>query len=46
MKILAMGGDGIGPEVVDAINGMAVKLGRELGIPTPYNEVLRAGINP
>ncbi len=27
---------------VDAINGMAVELGRELGIPTPYNEVLTA----
>ncbi len=25
---------------IDAINGMAVELGRELGIPTPYNEVL------
>ena len=29
---------------VDAINGMAVELGRELGIPTPYNEVLTAVI--
>lgn len=27
---------------IDAINGMAVELGRELGIPTPYNEVLSA----
>lgn len=27
---------------IDAINGMAVALGRELGIPTPYNEVLTA----
>ena len=27
---------------IDAINGMAVELGRELGIPTPYNEVLTA----
>ncbi len=29
---------------IDAINGMAVELGRELGIPTPYNEVLTAVI--
>jgi 2-dehydropantoate 2-reductase len=29
---------------VDAINGMAVELGRELGIATPYNEVLSAVI--
>ncbi len=29
---------------IDAINGMAVELGRELGIPTPYNEVLSAVI--
>ena len=27
---------------IDAINGMAVVLGRELGIPTPYNETLSA----
>lgn len=27
---------------IDAINGMAVELGRRLGIPTPYNEVLTA----
>ncbi len=27
---------------IDAINGMAVELGHELGIPTPYNEVLTA----
>ncbi len=25
---------------IDAINGMAVELGKQLGIPTPYNEVL------
>ena len=29
---------------IDAINGMAVELGRQLGIPTPYNEVLSAVI--
>jgi len=29
---------------IDAINGMAVELGRELGIATPYNEVLTAVI--
>lgn len=29
---------------IDAINGMAVELGRELGIPTPYNEVVSAVI--
>ena len=29
---------------IDAINGMAVELGRKLGIPTPYNEVLSAVI--
>ena len=29
---------------IDAINGMVVELGRELGIPTPYNEVLTAVI--
>ncbi len=29
---------------IDAINGMAVELGRELGVPTPYNEVLTAVI--
>jgi 2-dehydropantoate 2-reductase len=27
---------------IDAINGMAVELGHQLGIPTPYNEVLTA----
>jgi 2-dehydropantoate 2-reductase len=32
------------PSEIDAINGMAVELGRELGIPTPYNEVLTAVI--
>jgi len=30
------------PSEIDAINGMAVELGRELGISTPYNEVLTA----
>ena len=30
------------PSEIDAINGMAVELGRKLGIPTPYNEVLSA----
>lgn len=29
---------------INAINGMAVELGAELGIPTPYNEVLTAVI--
>ena len=29
---------------IDAINGMVVELGRELEIPTPYNEVLSAVI--
>lgn len=32
------------PSEIDAINGMAVELGRQLGIPTPYNEVLTAVI--
>ena len=32
------------PSEIDAINGMAVTLGRELGIPTPYNESLTAVI--
>jgi len=32
------------PSEIDAINGMAVELGQELGIPTPYNEVLTAVI--
>ncbi|MBT8434226.1 MAG: 2-dehydropantoate 2-reductase [Gammaproteobacteria bacterium] len=32
------------PSEIDAINGMAVELGRQLGIPTPYNEVLAAVI--
>ena len=32
------------PSEIDAINGMAVTLGRETGIPTPYNEVLTAVI--
>ncbi len=27
---------------IDAINGMAVTLGREMGIPTPYNQSLTA----
>ena len=27
---------------IDAINGMAVELGRKLGIPTPYNETVSA----
>ena len=30
------------PSEIDAINGMAVELGREYGIATPYNEVLSA----
>ncbi len=30
------------PSEIDAINGMAVTLGKELGIPTPYNETLTA----
>ncbi len=30
------------PSEIDAINGMAVTLGREIGIPTPYNETLTA----
>ena len=30
------------PSEIDAINGMAVELGRQLDIPTPYNEVLTA----
>ncbi len=30
------------PSEIDAINGMAVELGRQLGIATPYNEVLSA----
>jgi 2-dehydropantoate 2-reductase len=29
---------------IDAINGMAVELGKQLNIPTPYNEVLTAVI--
>ena len=29
---------------IDAINGMAVELGRQLGVATPYNEVLSAVI--
>lgn len=32
------------PSEIDAINGMAVELGRKLGIVTPYNEVLSAVI--
>ncbi|MDH3632239.1 MAG: 2-dehydropantoate 2-reductase [Gammaproteobacteria bacterium] len=32
------------PSEIDAINGMAVDLGQQLGIPTPYNEVLSAVI--
>ena len=32
------------PSEIDAINGMAVELGRQLDIPTPYNEVLSAVI--
>mgnify|MGYP001812512332 FL=1 len=32
------------PSEIDAINGMAVELGQQLGIPTPYNEVLSAVI--
>ncbi|MEZ5931490.1 MAG: 2-dehydropantoate 2-reductase [Alphaproteobacteria bacterium] len=30
------------PSEIDAINGMAVTLGREMGIETPYNETLSA----
>jgi len=33
------------PSEIDAINGMAVELGRQLGIATPYNEVLSAVIH-
>ena len=29
---------------IDAINGMTVTLGKQLNIPTPYNEVLTAVI--
>jgi 2-dehydropantoate 2-reductase len=32
------------PSEIDAINGMAVELGQQLGIPTPYNQVLTAVI--
>ena len=32
------------PSEIDAINGMAVELGKQLGIATPYNEVLSAVI--
>ncbi|MCP4873904.1 MAG: 2-dehydropantoate 2-reductase [Gammaproteobacteria bacterium] len=32
------------PSEIDAINGMAVELGKQLGVPTPYNEVLTAVI--
>lgn len=32
------------PSEIDAINGMVVELGQQLGIPTPYNEVLSAVI--
>ena len=32
------------PSENDAINGMAAELGKQLGIPTPYNEVLIAVI--
>ena len=32
------------PSEIDAINGMVVEIGGELGIPTPYNEVLSAVI--
>ena len=32
------------PSEIDAINGMVVELGKQLGIPTPYNEVLTAVI--
>ena len=30
------------PSEIDAINGMAVTLGRKLGLPTPYNETVSA----
>ncbi len=30
------------PSEIDAINGMVVELGKQLDIPTPYNEVLSA----
>jgi 2-dehydropantoate 2-reductase len=32
------------PSEIDAINGMTVTLGKQLDIPTPYNEVLTAVI--
>ncbi len=32
------------PSEIDAINGMAVELGKQLDIPTPYNELLTAVI--
>ena len=32
------------PSEIDAINGMAVEIGQQLGIETPYNEVLSAVI--
>jgi 2-dehydropantoate 2-reductase len=28
------------PTEIDAINGAIVRLGRELGVPTPYNQAL------
>jgi 2-dehydropantoate 2-reductase len=31
---------------VEAVSGAVVRLGRELGIPTPYNEVVYAGLKP
>jgi 2-dehydropantoate 2-reductase len=32
------------PMEIEALNGMAVKLGKELGIPTPFNEAIYACI--
>jgi 2-dehydropantoate 2-reductase len=31
---------------LDAINGAVIRMGREHGIPTPYNEVVYAGLKP
>jgi len=31
---------------LEAINGAVIRMGRQYGVPTPYNQVVHAGLKP
>jgi 2-dehydropantoate 2-reductase len=31
---------------LEAINGAVIRMGRQYGVPTPYNQVVYAGLKP